>query len=444
MDISNLIGGTGVALEAAAYKQFGAAVQGQVEGQLASIFGNSNTPPPFDPANPTNVNVAPGAILSPTPGVWDPTPYADAFASGAGGFDPKTKFLFKIKIEFDQRAAQMAASYGIGVDLNSLLRDELSFVISDITLPKVDFEYQDVNMYNFRTQVLTRIKNGSLDLNLHDDIGNRAITFMNAYLALLKPITRRVPGDGMVLEDHGFAFSKVYSGLDTSYRGALPYGVGGNTPDSSRILSRITIEQYYVERGKTTPTASATKINSFIFTNPRVTRFDATNLDHSMGSESNKISVSFTYDSLHIDIGKVASAANGTPVFPGGKDLLSGVTPEALQYQKGLPQQQGKSENPFAAIISQQARRGVASIVSGALSKSPFGTIAGGALQGAIGTISGALGTQASNTLGTIGTGVAQQFRASPAPALIDSAASSVKGLVTQVTSKFEPEQAPT
>ena len=419
-DISGLIKNTGVALEAEAFKQFGAAVSNTVDGLLGSVFGKSPQPGISDAQQAINANKEPG--------VWDPTPYASAIASGAGNYDPKNKFLFKVKFQFHVEPAQMAAS--LGVDVNDISRD-LTFVVKSIDLPKIDFEYEEVNMYNFRTKVLKQIRNRELNMTFYDDTGNHALSFANVYMMLYKPISRMEQSPTRQHEDHGFAFNKDYRGLDTAYRGFLP----GNRKD---ILSKMTIEQYYLDRTAQN-VREATRLNTFVFINPRITNIDIADQDHEVGGTPSTITAIFDFDALRIEVGKNALTDRTAPDL-GGADILVGGDEAAANITRGTPSQAGKAGNAFVDILARQVQRGVQDTVSGTLNKA-LGGIAGGALGPAISAVSGALGGAANRTVAAGGTSVAQGIALPSSPKVTDNSTSSsqVANLSSRTSSTDTP-----
>jgi hypothetical protein len=391
-NISGLLGGVGVSLESEAYKQFGAAVEGQVGSKLASIFGKGG------PAAQSDAALAGGTSQT---RVWDPTPYASAMTNFQSGYDPKTKFLFKVRFKFHPMAAKVASD--LGVDVDGLSRD-ISFVIKQIDLPKVEFEYQDINMYNFKTKVLTGIKHQSLNFILYDDVSNHAMAMIKAYLEILSPIARNRQDGSSRLEDHGFAFNRDINGLDTASRGALPStDEGGNRKE---ILSELIVEQFYVNMSikGSDKLNDIVKLNNFVFVNPRITSFDLSDQDHE-ASDAGTISLTFEHDALHIELTKSANQSDITQ-FSGG-DMLANEQQGPTQVFRSQGGTGGSSTNPFLTILANQGKRAAQTLISGQLNKA-LGGIGGGALGGAIYNVSGALGNAAGNTLMNAGQRVSQ------------------------------------
>lgn len=397
-NISGLLGSTGVALEAEAYKQFGAAVEGQIGSKLSGIFGlggSSGSSDPNDARNSVNTSVT---------RVWDPTPYASALTNYTGGTDPKNKFLFKVRFKFHPVAVQMAGN------METLLKEiesSITFTVKQIDLPKVDFEYEEVNMYNFRTKILKKITFRELSFIIYDDVGNSAIRLIKAYMEILSPITRSRQDGGSRLEDHGFAFNdNLISGKDTSLRGTMPHDaeMGGNRKE---IISEIIIEQFYVDMSKkdVSNPSDMVRINRFSFINPRISQFDISDQDHEQ-NDFNTISLTFDYDSLHIDVNDDGEASE-VDQLPGGDILYDVQNRGTVNFTRSASSPAGNAQNPIVGILANQAKRATQSLISGTLNKA-LGGVAGGALGGAIYNLSGTLANQAGNTMANMGNKVAQ------------------------------------
>lgn len=409
-DISGIVRQSGVALESQAFSTFGAAVSNQVGPRLSGLFGGPQAAPSANP------NSAETVARNAQNGVWDSTRYATSIVDSAGIF-PKTKFLFTIEFKFHPSVAKLAASIA-NIDTDEFARD-LSFVIKQIDLPTYEFEYEQVNMYNFKTKILKQINHRELNLSFYDDNKNSAMDFVRTYLEILVPISRRsdYPLDTK-FDDHGFAFSNVLGALNTSMRNPLP----GNAKE---ILSELKINQFYhAPRSSPSPTSSIL-YNTFTFTNPRLSNIDISDQDHEQ-SGPNTIAAVFDFDSINITTGKLAKDYRGIK-FPLGDIMNASATAEA-QVTRGNITSPGKTRNPFVDIISRQGQRLVQTSSSSLLNRS-FGGVAGGALGGSIYQVTGALGNATNRTLGNVGSSAAGSISIPRTPFVRDNSASSAQSI---------------
>jgi hypothetical protein len=426
-DISGIIKGTGVSLEKEAFGQFGAAVNNQVGGILGPMLG-LNKPKPGQADGKGDLNATAAAAGS-KPGVWDPTPYASNIGSFKGQYDPKSKFLFKVSFQFHPDVLSNAAQVGFKQDDLEKLTKELNFVVKQIDLPKVEFEYEEVNMYNFRTKVLKSIKNRELNLTFYDDTGNRAMDFMNLYMMLLKPVTRKEYSPTFALNDHGFAFQTSAVATDTAFRGVLP----GN---AKNVLSTVIIEQFYMRLGEGLQlTENNIRLNRFILINPRLQSFDIGDHDHEAGGIASTIAAAFDFDALHIDTNQ---SGKSTKIATNKLGDLMGSIDEAPSFNAGKGQTSagGEARNPFVDIIARQGQRLIQNAVGNVLTKAFGNSIAGQALNSVTSSISGMLGEAGANTLRNAGNGVIQGLARPSPPPLVDNSASSTlsQRLTTKTT----------
>lgn len=375
-DISGIIQSTGVALEREAFTQFGAAVADTGGGMLRDVFG-------VPPGNPTGTGTNQTVQEN---GVWDGTRYAAALVKpDQVDYNPKLKFLFKVSFKFDP--ALIDAAWQLGYDLTTL-EQNATFMIRHVDRPKFDYEYEEVNMYNFRTKVLKSIRHREVSFTLYDDVGNNVLSFINLYRKLQQPITRSNQSPSMHHEDYGFQFDRSLHSTDTAMRGILP-------GDVKNILQKMTIHQIFVERGNSNGIPSSwVKTVDFVFMNPRFTNIDLDDMDHENGGSFNLITIAADFDSMFMDEPRNFTQ-NVAPALPSGDIPANG--------SNGATNAQGKGGNPFINIIANQTKRGVTQSVSNLINKTLSTTAGGAAFSGQLSGISSLIGEQAKRTLSGIG-----------------------------------------
>lgn len=406
-DVNNILKGTGVALEREAFGQFGAAVENQVRS-LGLIGGkpklgvnDSKGPLPLKPGeNP--IRAADAAAYAKS-GVWEPTRYAAALTQAdQGHLDPKQKFLFKVAFHFEESDELKAAMSTLGAATSQgELNRALTFMVKQIDLPKVTFEYEEVNMYNYRTKVLKSISHRELNFSFMDDVGNHVMDFVNVYRMLLQPMSRQNASswESADYTDYGFEFdpTNAMGAPSSSLRGIIP----GN---AKRILRKIVIHQFYLNRGSGNEGTieNMVRTNDFIFLNPQLTEMDMGEMDHE-NSQLNLVTVNFAFDALIVKPNQTVFD-NGQYVHKDisldVRDMLTGPAP-SLNVNRGASGiQAGGQRNPFTNIITNQAGRLVSSTVSNALNRTGIGKVAGGALSGLMTSVSGSLGDKTRETIG--------------------------------------------
>lgn len=191
--------------------------------------------------------------------------YADDLVTHA----PKFKFLFKVLFTgFSTR--------------------NFYFYVHRIDKPRVRFNHQDVNFYNFRSKVLTSAQFEPMSITFLDETGNSVNEFFTAYMA-----TQSGQGNGGVGANNGY----------TTASSTLPYKNGYSQGVS------ITVEQVF---------GNGTSSNRFTFINPRIEsfEFDELSMEDNGGS---MLTVTFNYDGLTSE-----TVASSTLYSWGNVDLLRG------------------------------------------------------------------------------------------------------------------------
>lgn len=321
---------------------------GAVFNQVQSgSFTNADIPSVF--ASFQNAHTLISAVYSPSGAV---SPAGSQFGSFCGAkpyaidlirFAPKYKFLFVVQFEFHPWFQEILKSI------------DPAFVIKTSTRPQVEFEYQDVNMYNFRTKVPAKTMYQPMTMKFYDDDYNNAFQLYTTYMKLMSPISNidiesqsidpldayDNVGGGMGFDQNALKIQSGWSHtVGQGYAASLgPYGdipqggTGNDNPTGSNIrniLRRITLFQVYRQ---------GLLMNVFHFYNPKITTMTLDDLDMAMSGEGNEISLTFSYDSVFIIPGYNINANSGGPnydlpnmtsdgIYPFG--VVPGTLPQSL------------------------------------------------------------------------------------------------------------------
>lgn len=209
--------------------------------------------------------------------------YASDMANLAqGGFNPKLRFLFKVKFTLTPDALNLAANLD-GFAQESI--SDLTFTVKRIDLPTIDYEYDEANYYNFKTKILKSIKYSDVAFDFYDDVGNRSLNFFNLVLKLWMPISRMEDSASFDPENSGFQVTQAYS-RSSSNRWLFD--------NNANILQNVVIEQFFMS------SSGKPLLNRYTFTNPRISNFDIDGLDHDGSTTPNLIKAKFDFDALHI------------------------------------------------------------------------------------------------------------------------------------------------
>lgn len=383
-----------ISLEKAATDKFGTAVEDFVRGGLGGFL------PKQDPNAEANRN----------DGSWYATSYAAALAGGTS-YRPKLKFLFKVEFIFTQ-----AAKEAFPTIFGSATSNDFTFMIKTVDRPKVDFEYEeDVNMYNFRTKVLKKIRHRDLTVTFMDDTGNRVFDFFRTLMMIHSPITRQQlvrddtldsPNPRSLMLGSGMAFSDTTGAAgDVAHRGVVNSTFGNS-------IEAIRVKQIFVD--PQAGLATATKMVSFDFMNPRIISFDLDELSHE-ANDVNILTMIFDYDWMEmVNIGSIGTSAKpfsstqGNIVVPGVHGAPSDIHPNSVDG--AVAPAQGNN-NGLNGALSRILGRGVQQLTSDAIGKAirtvagngRFATAIGGvASSGVSGPIGGIVSGASRDALGGV------------------------------------------
>ena len=223
---------------------------------------------------------------------------------------PKLKFLFTVTFDFRTSLRLFG-----GEEF-----DEVEFGLKQATRPNPTINYQDVNMYNFRTKVATSMDYGSVNFILYDDNKNRAHALYEHYLKHVSPIAN-IPRDNadvldrveqgsqrneprgpvnnlfntqqFVLGRNNLSSPLVVEGSGSGSIGPLPSDLDASGGRLGLIRSIRLTHHFWQYRNIGTG-----RVN-YDFLNPKITNMSLDELDMSQ-SEANMLTLTFNYDAVNI------------------------------------------------------------------------------------------------------------------------------------------------
>lgn len=99
-------------------------------------------------------------------------------------FSPKFKFLFIVEFKFHPELIAHSVNT-IGFDIGAA---SAAFLIKEATRPNYSIEYEEVNMYNYRTRVMKEFKHENATFKFYDDNQDNVMTFAQLITRTLNPI----------------------------------------------------------------------------------------------------------------------------------------------------------------------------------------------------------------------------------------------------------------
>lgn len=273
----------------------------------------------------------------------------------AGKDQPKYKFNYTVSFAYRstiKSALPSKASYGANETAteNQDKMRSVAFGIKQASRPSPTVILQDVNFYNYRTKISTKVDYGAITLVFYDDVNNRAHDILATYLQTISPIAN--------------VSNPLYAGMydviaqgevqDSTFPNVSSLGALNNSESLGPVQS-ITLTQMLPLRA--TGDSLTESSVQYIYMNPKIINMSLDDVDVTV-SEVSTVSMTFVYDSVFIN--KVSSSSNSVTVTGTNSQVLSPLD----KFVKGI-------SSTLSPITSSSA---VSSLSS---SNSQFGAISG-------------------------------------------------------------------
>lgn len=236
---------------------------------------------------------------------------ASPYAMSLIQHSPKFKFLFVVQVEFNAPyASDPVWNYN---------KNGMAFVVKHSTRPNVEFEYEEINQYNYRTRVPKRTIYPPITMRFYDDTLNFTSDFFVSYLNAMSPISNMGAryGETAMMDPEWLAANSMSNGESNRYfsgvrhsgasLGALHERSGD--PDGSadgapiNIIKNIKLFHVY---------DSGNFMNVYNFHNPKILSFSNDDLDMSESGNGSELEFQFAYDALYVETNYSLQQAQGS------------------------------------------------------------------------------------------------------------------------------------
>jgi len=213
---------------------------------------------------------------------------------------PKSKFLFVVQFTF-------STPY---VTMGNRIKD-FAFVIKQTDRPTVQFDYEDINMYNFKTKVIRKTTYNPISMRFYDDTTNEGMHFYNSYLRAVSPVANI--SSSTQLEENGLKFDQrnKHAALGTPTHG-YSASVGPLLDNAKTVLDSVKLFHVF-DNGHL--------MNVYNFFSPKILELQMDELNMADSGEGNEIMLQFGYDGLYIEPNEPVDPSVGVVNI---KELTSG------------------------------------------------------------------------------------------------------------------------
>jgi len=282
----------------------------------------------------------------------DYTHASKTFRPNAYQYAPKFKFLFHVYFDINK------AAYGVGLPEGA----NFGLAVKSIKLPSYTFDTHQLNQYNRKRIVQTKIKYDPVDINFHDDNGNLIRNMWYNYYTYYykdasKPVvsvtgrqTNQNAGNGAKTSPNSTNYNtrNIYA---QSITGDTDWGYIGETSTTVNGYTEAATGQTKVPFFKNITVFGFNQHNYVAYTliNPIITRFGHDTYNYAEGNGTMENTMSLEYETVKY--------------FQGA---ISGKEPSNIVAGFGLPEHYDRTTSPITRPGSQASILGQGGLVDGA------------------------------------------------------------------------------
>lgn len=200
-------------------------------------------------------------------------------------FAPKSKFMFIVQFIYSSAYQDW-----------SQLGNDFAFVVKTSTRPSVEFEYEEVNMYNFRTRVPKRTIYQPITMSFYDDNLNNATLFYTSYLRAISPIANMGgSGKNAIPEVEMYQSSALEPTRENGIFGDVSVGgssLGALNDNTKNILREVRLFHVF-DYGRL--------MNVYHFYHPKIMTMTQDDLSMAESGSGNELTLEFNYDSMYVE-----------------------------------------------------------------------------------------------------------------------------------------------
>ena len=235
---------------------------------------------------------------------FDYTKYASDYVSYA----PKPKFLFKVFFELDPQFAALSGA-----------NKEYFHLVKAISRPKMNFEYEDINIYNYRTKVLRKMTYDPISITFYDDSRNRVMQFMETYRKTMSPGANVSSSTHIDYEKHGMNFSFEDGNNQTANTGHILQ----DDFTLKNVIKNITLYQIF---------GHGSFVTKFVFINPKIESIEYDDLDYE-SNDGCMVNLGLSYDLLEIKTEKTFENISQHMMSFGTSDILGNISGNRVVFK---------------------------------------------------------------------------------------------------------------
>ncbi len=217
--------------------------------------------------------------------ITDPGCGISAYARDLIAYAPKHNFMFMVQFEFQPDYNDLNLQRHDKLDKEQTIK--FHYLCREMDRPTIEVEYDDVNMYNYRTKVAKKVNYQPVNMKLVDDIQNSTMVFLEKYLKARSPVASMEPQTSDIHEKEGM----FWTGWDANTVADGSGSMGGLLGPNKTVLRRVVV--YHIFN-------YGSRVNRYTYINPKIMEFNMSQLSMD-NHEPSHVDLQMGYDSVFIE-----------------------------------------------------------------------------------------------------------------------------------------------
>lgn len=217
--------------------------------------------------------------------ITDPGCGISAYARDLIAYAPKHNFMFMVQFEFQPDYEDLNMQRNKKLDKNETIK--FHYLVRDMERPTIEVEYDEVNMYNFRTKVAKKVNYSPINMKLVDDQKNSTMVFLEKYLKIRSPVANKDSQTSDFYEKEGMDYGSWGANKVAEGTGSM----GGLMGPNKSVLRRVVVYHIF---------GYGTRVNRYTYINPKIMEFNMSDFSQD-NHEPSYVDIQMTYDSVFME-----------------------------------------------------------------------------------------------------------------------------------------------
>lgn len=217
--------------------------------------------------------------------ITDPGCGISAYARDLIAYAPKHNFMFMVQFEFQPDYEDLNMQRNKKLDKNETIK--FHYLVRDMERPTIEVEYDEVNMYNFRTKVAKKVNYSPINMKLVDDQKNSTMVFLEKYLKIRSPVANKDSQTSDYYEKEGMDYGSWGANKVAEGTGSM----GGLMGPNKSVLRRVVVYHIF---------GYGTRVNRYTYINPKIMEFNMSDFSQD-NHEPSYVDIQMTYDSVFME-----------------------------------------------------------------------------------------------------------------------------------------------